>query len=49
MDIQSFANGEKNGASFREVSEEKIEEALFHPSDLVKTKNNYPRRVGEEQ
>ena len=27
---------------FAKVSEEEIEEALFYPSDLVNTINNYP-------
>ena len=33
---------------FVNVSEEKIEEALFYPSDLVNTKTTIPLRVGEE-
>ena len=49
LDIHCFANGEKNGASFHEVSEEEIEEAFFYPSDLVNTKTTIPFRVGEEQ
>ena len=34
---------------FRKVSEEEIEEAFFHPSDLVNTKRTIPLRVGEER
>ena len=34
---------------FAKVSEEKIEEAYFIPSDLVNTKTTIPHRVGEEQ
>ena len=30
------------------LSEEKIEEAFFYPSDLVSTKTTNPLRVGEE-
>ena len=48
MVIHCFANGKKNGASFREVSEEEIKTAFFYPSDLVNTKTTIPLRVGEE-
>ena len=34
---------------FAKVSEEEIEEAFFHPSDLVNTKTTIPLRVGEER
>ena len=34
---------------FAKVSEEKIEEAFFYPSDLVNSKTTIPLRVGEEQ
>ena len=33
---------------FVKVSDEEIEEAFFHPSDLVNTKTTIPLRVGEE-
>ena len=49
MDIHSFANEEKNGASFRENFEEEIKTAFFYPSDLVNTKTTIPVRVGEER
>ena len=50
MDIHCFANGEKNGASFRESFREEIEEAFFfYPSDFVNTKTTIPLRVGEER
>ena len=32
---------------FTKVSEGKIEEAFFYPSDLVNTKTTVPLRVGE--
>ena len=32
---------------FAKVLEEEIEEAFFHPSDLVNTKTTIPLRVGE--
>ena len=35
--------------SFAKVSEEEIEEAFFHPPDLVNTKTTIPLRVGEER
>ena len=42
MDIHCFANREKNGACFANVSEEEIvainEAAFFYPSNLVNTK-----------
>ena len=31
------------------VLEEEIEEAFFHPSDLVNTKTTIPLRIGEER
>ena len=34
---------------FANVSEEEIEEAFSHPSDLVNTKRTIPLRVGEER
>ena len=34
---------------FAKVLEEEIEEAFFHPSDLVNTKTTIPVRVGEEK
>ena len=34
---------------FAKVSEEKIEEELFYPSDLVNTKTTIPLRVGDER
>ena len=34
---------------FAKVSEEKIEEALFYPSDLVNTKTTIPLTIGEER
>ena len=34
---------------FAKVSEEEIEEAFFHPSDLVNTKTTIPLGVGEER
>ena len=34
---------------FAKVLEEEIEEAFFHPSDLVNTKTTIPLRVGEER
>ena len=34
---------------FAKVSEEKIEETFFYPSDLVNTKTTIPLRVGEER
>ena len=34
---------------FAKVSEEKIEEALSYPSDLVNTKTTIPLRVSEER
>ena len=34
---------------FASISEEEIEEAFFHPSDLVNTKTTIPFRVGEER
>ena len=34
---------------FAKVSEEKIEEAFFYPSDLVNTKTTIPLRVGEKR
>ena len=34
---------------FAKVSEEKIEEPFFYPSDLVNTKTTIPLRVGEER
>ena len=34
---------------FAKVLEEEIEEAFFHPSDLVNTKATTPLRVGEER
>ena len=34
---------------FAKVSEEEIEEAFFHPSDLVNTETTIPFRVGEER
>ena len=34
---------------FAKVSEEEIEEAFFHSSDLVNTKSTIPIRVGEER
>ena len=34
---------------FTKVSEDEIEEAFFHPSDLVNTKTTIPLRVGEER
>ena len=49
MDIHCFANGEKNGALFRESFRRKIKTAFFYPSDLVNTKTTTPLRVGEER
>ena len=49
MDIHCFANGEKNGALFRESFRRKIKTAFFYPSDLVNTKTTIPLRVGEER
>ena len=51
MDIHCFANGEKNGASFRESFRRRseIKTAFFYPSDLVNTKTTIPLRVGEER
>ena len=49
MDIHCFANGEKNGALFRESFRRKIKTAFFYPSDLVNTKTTILLRVGEEQ
>ena len=40
---------EKWRVVFTKVSEEEIEEAFFHPSDLVNTKTTIPLRVGEER
>ena len=34
---------------FAKVSEEKIEEALFYPSDLVNNKTTISLRIGEER
>ena len=34
---------------FAKVSEKKIEEAFFYPSDLVNTKTTIPLQVGEER
>ena len=34
---------------FAKVSENKIEEAFFYPSDLVNTKTTIPLQVGEER
>ena len=34
---------------FAKVSKEEIEEAFFHPSDLVNTKTTIPLRVGVER
>ena len=34
---------------FAKVSEKDIEEAFFHPSDLVNTKTTVALRVGEER
>ena len=36
-------------SSFVKVLEEEIEEAFFHPSDLVNTKTTIPLRVSEER
>ena len=34
---------------FAKISEKKIEEAFFYPSDLVNTKTTIPLQVGEER
>ena len=39
----------KMARRFAKVSEEEIEEAFFHPSDLANTKTTIPLRVGEER
>ena len=49
LDIHCFANGEKNGASFRESFVRRNWRSLFYPSDLVITKTTIPLRVGEER
>ena len=49
MDIYCFANGEKNGVSFRESFRRKIKKAFLYQSDLVNTKTTIPLRVGEER
>ena len=53
MDSHCFASGEKNGASFRESSEEEIvainEAAFFYPSDLLNTKTTIPPPQGRSR
>ena len=53
MDIHCIANGEKNGASFRESFRRRNcainEAAFFYPSDLVNTKTTIPLTLGEER
>ena len=49
VDIHCFANGEKNGASFRESFRRRNWRSVVYPSDLANTKTTIPLRVSEEQ